>query len=469
MNALAAVSPLTNDIGRLKDRLKATWMAGDYDVFSRYLETDALLFFRRVGIAPDTTMLDVGCGSGQLALIAARAGVEVTGCDIATNWIARARDRARAEGLNASFDEGDAEALPYADGSFDVVTSLLGAMFAPRPDLVASELTRVCRPGGRIAMANWTPQGFVGQMFKTIAKYISPNGMPSPVLWGDEAIVRQRLHKNIVDLKCTLRFYRFEYPFGPETVVQFFRDNYGPMTRAFAALDKEGQEQLQQELVALWTRHNSGIGNGTIVDSEYLEVIATRGPDPSELSKFSPSATSTRHGSDRAAVLADRIEEGVARLIAFAEQLSDEDWNTRVPEGGQPGRTVGVIVHHVASVYPIEVNLAQTIASGTPVVDVTWNAVNQLNAGHAIEHASVQKQETLALLRKNSAKAAADVREFTTYQLDRAAPFALAFGAPVTAQFVLEDHAVRHSWHHLERLRRVVGQSTANQKPSIAP
>src|SRR5581483_12491026 len=101
----------------------------------------------------------------------------------------------------------------------------------------------------------------------------------------------------------------------------------------------------------------------------------------------------------------DRIEEGAARLIAFAEQLSDEDWHTRVPEGGQPGRTVGVIVHHVASVYPIEVNLAQTIASGTPVVDVTWNAVNQLNAGQAIEHASVQKQETLALLRKNSAKA----------------------------------------------------------------
>src|SRR6185369_13368515 len=121
----------------------------------------------------------------------------VTGCDIAVNWIEKARARAAAEGLEVTFEEGDAESLPYADGQFDVVTSLIGAMFAPRPALVAAELTRVVRPGGMIAMANWTPGGFVGQMFKTISKHIAPAGMPAPVLWGDEAIVRERLHEGI--------------------------------------------------------------------------------------------------------------------------------------------------------------------------------------------------------------------------------------------------------------------------------
>lgn len=468
MNTLAAASPATSDIDQLKSRLKTTWMAGDYDIFSRYLETDALLFFRRLGITPGMKVLDVATGAGQLALIAARAGAAVTGCDIATNWIERARNRARAEGLKASFDEGDAEALPYADGSFDVVTSLLGAMFAPRPDLVASELTRVCRPGGRIAMANWTPHGFVGQMFKTIAKYIAPSGMPSPVLWGDESIVRQRFQHRILDVRCRLRFYRCEYPFPPETVVRFFRDNYGPMVRAFASLDEEGQETLHRELVALWSRHNSDTRGGTIVDAEYLEVIATRCPEPIDISGSGSAPGKTRHGSERAAMLADRIEEGAGRLIAFAEQLSDQQWHMPVTESRDGKRTVGVIVHHVASVYPIEVDLARAVASGTTVVDVTWDAVSQLNASHAAEHASVAKDETLELLRKNSAEAAAAVREFTDDQLDRAAPFSLAFSAPVTAQFVLEDHAVRHSWHHLERLHKVVGLTLVNPRSPVA-
>ena len=277
MNATTTQTQTNPEIGALKNRLTATWMTGDYDLFSRYMEKDAQEFFQRLHIKPGTAMLDVACGAGQLALIAARAGVHATGCDIASNWIERARIRTAAEGLNITFEEGDAEALPYADGQFDAVVSLIGAMFAPRPELVAAELTRVCRPGGMIAMANWTPTGFVGQMFKTISKLIAPSGMPSPVLWGDAAVVRERFRKGIVDISCASRLYRLEYPFGPEAVVDFFRTNYGPMSCAFASLDPQGQEQLRQELVELWSSHNQDRTGGTRVDGEYLEVIAIRG------------------------------------------------------------------------------------------------------------------------------------------------------------------------------------------------
>jgi SAM-dependent methyltransferase len=238
------------------------------------MEPDAGVFFRNLNLGPDTRLLDVGCGAGQVALIAARAGLDVTGCDIASNWVERARERGAAEGLTARFEEGDAEALPYADDSFDAVVSLFGAMFAPRPELVAAEFTRVCRPGGTIAMANWTPGGFVGQMFKTISKHIAPAGMPSPVLWGDEATVRERFKSGIADLKLTLRHYAFDYPFPPADVVEFFRLNYGPTTRAFAALDDAGRDSLRADLTALWTATNHGASGTTSTSSEYLEVVA---------------------------------------------------------------------------------------------------------------------------------------------------------------------------------------------------
>jgi SAM-dependent methyltransferase len=268
---------MTKDIEELKIRLKTTWMSGDYDLFSRFLEKDAERFFRRLGVKTGARLLDVGCGAGQLALIAARAGAQVTGCDIATNWLEKARARAADEGLNITFEEGDAESLPYEDAQFDAVISLIGAMFAPRPDLVAAELTRVCRPGGLIAMANWTPDGFVGQMFKTISRYIAPSGMPAPALWGDEATVRGRLQEGITNVKCAPRIYRFDYPFTPNAVVEFFRINYGPMSRAFASLDASGQEKLRNDLVLLWSAHNKAVGDATEVDAEYLEVIAARG------------------------------------------------------------------------------------------------------------------------------------------------------------------------------------------------
>jgi hypothetical protein len=160
--------------------------------------------------------------------------------------------------------------------------------------------------------------------------------------------------------------------------------------------------------------------------------------------------------SRRAGLLAGRIEEGAAALAAFAEGLSEAEW--RRPVSGSDRRSVGVIVHHVASVYPIEIDLARTIASGKAVTDVTWEVVAELNAKHGNEQAEVTKADALGLLRRNNREAADAVRAFTDDELDRAAPFSLSFGAPVTTQFVIEDHALRHSWHHLARIRTALGR-----------
>lgn len=268
---------MTPDMEALKTRLKATWMAGDYGHFAQYLEPGALEFLERLAIPPGTRMLDVACGAGQIAIPAARAGVKVTGVDIAANLIEQARARAKAEGLDIQFDEGDAEMLPYADASFDMVVSLIGAMFAPRPEFVAAELKRVCRPGGKIAMANWTPEGHVGQMFKIIGKYVPPSPlMAPPMKWGDEATVRERLQDGISNVSITRRLYPMRYPFPPAEVVDFFSDYYGPANRAKAALDEDRQIAMHDELEALWAKNNQAVDGTTHVDAEYLEVVAIR-------------------------------------------------------------------------------------------------------------------------------------------------------------------------------------------------
>jgi len=269
-------NPTAGEMDNLKVRLKEIWAAGDYDRFSRYLEGSAREFYERLTIAPGCQLLDVACGSGQLALMAARDGIEVTGVDIVSDLVERAQVRARAEGLRARFEEADAEALPFDDASFDEVVSLIGAMFAPRPNQVAKELLRVCVPGGTIAMANWTAQGFIGQMFKTVSAFIAPSGMPSPVLWGDEATIRERLSHGLSDLSLTRRHYLFSYPFPPSEVVEFFRQYDGPINQAFAPLDDAGQTQLRQNLERLWTAHNRAGPDCTIVHAEYLEITGIR-------------------------------------------------------------------------------------------------------------------------------------------------------------------------------------------------
>src|SRR5262245_57504714 len=206
----------TTEMESLKAKMKTTWMAGNYDYFSRFMESSAVEFLARLPLRPGDRMLDVACGSGQLALLAARQGARVTGIDIATNSIEAARGRARSERLDATFDEGDAEELPYRDEAFDAVASIYGAIFAPGPERVARELVRVCRRGGTIGMANWTKEGFIGKMLQTIGKFVAPPGMPSPLLWGDETTVRERFGDAVTNLSLRRVHYRFDYALPPE-------------------------------------------------------------------------------------------------------------------------------------------------------------------------------------------------------------------------------------------------------------
>jgi len=267
----------SSEMDALKTKLRATWSAGDFGQIARYYPKDAENFISRLNLKPGMKVLDVACGTGNLALPAARAGAEVTGVDIAPNLVEQARENAKREGLNAKFDEGDAEALPYADASFDAVVTMFGAMFAPRPELVAAELKRVCRPGGSIAMANWTPSGFIGQMFKTNSAYVPlPPGMASPVLWGVEETVRERLSEGISKLETKLQKVKWVFPFSPAEVVEHFRLYYGPTQKAFGALDESKQAALRKDLEELWQKHNRATDGSTEVDAEYLEVIATR-------------------------------------------------------------------------------------------------------------------------------------------------------------------------------------------------
>ncbi|HVQ37801.1 MAG TPA: methyltransferase domain-containing protein [Pyrinomonadaceae bacterium] len=271
------MSAMNPEMELLKTRLKGMWMSGDFGEVAKHIEGGAEEFIARLELKPGDRVLDVACGSGNLSIPAARAGAVVTGLDIAPNLLEQARARAAAAGLAIQFDEGDAESLPYDDAAFDVVVSMFGAMFAPRPERVAAELVRVCRPGGRIAMANWTPEGFVGEMFKITGQHVPPPpSMPSPLKWGDETTVRERLSDGIADLKLVKRMCPFNYPIPPAEVVESFRMYYGPTRRAFEALDAPGQDALRSDLEQLWAKHNQATDNTTFGEGEYLEVVATR-------------------------------------------------------------------------------------------------------------------------------------------------------------------------------------------------
>jgi len=271
---MEAASP---QLAQLKSAQKASWMAGDMGEIAKFTANEAETFVGRLRIQPGRKVLDIACGTGNTAIPAARAGAEVVGVDIAPNLLEQARKRAAAEKLEVQFEEGDAEALPYPGSAFDLVITMFGAMFAPRPDRVAAELLRVSKPGGTIAMANWTAEGFVGKSFRTTAQLVPPPpGIPAPLLWGDEKVVRERFGNAVSELRAERRVARFQYPFPPEKVVEHFREYFGPTKMAFSRLDESGKKQLAAQLECLWREHNLASDGTTQVDAEYLEVKAIR-------------------------------------------------------------------------------------------------------------------------------------------------------------------------------------------------
>ena len=264
---------------QIKASMRSTWMAGDFGVIARTIASGAEDFIRRLEIPPGAKALDVACGTGNLAIPLARAGAVVTGVDIAPNLLVQARDRAASENLSITFDEGDAEALPYPTGTFDVVVTMFGAMFAPRPEIVASELARVLRPGGLLAMANWTPGGFSGRMFQVGGRHVPPPpGVPPPVLWGDALTVGQRLEPCFTNIATELVPLEFDLPMSPAATVAFFRKYFGPTQVAFSRLDQSGQASLSADLEHLWSQSNTAPDpdTQTLVHNEYLQVTATR-------------------------------------------------------------------------------------------------------------------------------------------------------------------------------------------------
>jgi ubiquinone/menaquinone biosynthesis C-methylase UbiE len=267
------------ELSTVKAKMKATWEDGDYAGFARYMAEGAVEILEGWGIEPGQRLLDVGCGSGQSAIPAAMRGHLVTGIDIAENLVEHARKWARLEGLEARFDAGDAEDLPYPEDSFDVVISMIGAMFAPRPDQVVTEFARVLRPGGKLYMANWTPRGMPAQMFKCIATHVPPPpGFIPPVLWGDEETVEQRLREHFTDIRLARRLYpQWHYPFGIRELVRLFRTHFGPVKRAFESIDEHVQQELHQQLEDIYASSSEIRGDSlTVTNGEYLEVIATR-------------------------------------------------------------------------------------------------------------------------------------------------------------------------------------------------
>ena len=259
----------------LTARARAVWTGGDFLPIARSFALGAEEFIARLALRPGEAVLDVACGTGNLGIPAARAGATVTGVDIAPNLIAEARLEARATGCTVQFDVGDAEALPYATGQFDTTVTMFGSMFAYRPDLAAAELVRVTRPGGRVAMANWTPEGFIGHMLRAHTGVVPPPaGIPSPLAWGKEETVRERFGERVRSLVCTKRTLELRFPFPPAAVTELFARCYGPTVATLKATDPAGGSRLRGELTQLFQDYNVATDGTTAVVGEYLDVQA---------------------------------------------------------------------------------------------------------------------------------------------------------------------------------------------------
>jgi SAM-dependent methyltransferase len=264
------------DYNAIKQRQQARWASGDFAIVGTTLQIVGELLAESVDVCADERVLDVAAGNGNATLAAARRFARVTSTDYVQHLLEKGATRAEAEGLDIKFQVADAEALPFADGSFDVALSTFGAMFTPQHGKTAQELLRVVRSGGRIGMANWTPEGFIGQLFRLIGRYVPPPaGVQSPALWGTEPHLVELFGPRAADIRCERRDFNFRYR-SAEHWIEIFRNFYGPTHKAFAALDPERQAGLTADLVELLEGLNIGGTNSLVVPGEYLEVVITK-------------------------------------------------------------------------------------------------------------------------------------------------------------------------------------------------
>ena len=264
------------DLNALKARQHGAWSSGDYAIVGTTLQIVGEELCEALDIRAGQSVLDVAAGNGNATLAAARRWCDVVSTDYVPSLLERGRARASADGLSVEFKEADAEALPFADAAFDVVVSTFGVMFTPNQDRAASELLRVCKSGGKIGLANWTPEGFIGQLFKTLGKYLPPPaGAKSPALWGTKARIDEMFGARANDIQIARRNFVFRYR-SAEHFVEIFKTYYGPVLKAFAALDSTSQDGLKRDILALIATMNCSADETMVVPSEYLEIVVIK-------------------------------------------------------------------------------------------------------------------------------------------------------------------------------------------------
>src|SRR5438105_3477737 len=266
----------TSGLAALKIRQQAAWSSGNYAVVGTTLQIVGEQLCETLDLRPGSKVLDVAAGNGMVTLAAARRWCDVTSTDYVPALLESGRVRARAEGVEVEFMEADAEDLPFDDNAFDTVVSTFGVMFTPNQDRAAAELVRVCKSKGQIGLANWTPEGFIGQVFKTLGKYLPPpTGAKSPALWGTRARLTEMFDANARSIKAESRLFKFRYR-SPAHFLDVFKTYYGPVLKAFAALEPAKQEELHNDLHALIVRMNRSGDSTMVVPGEYLEIVITK-------------------------------------------------------------------------------------------------------------------------------------------------------------------------------------------------
>jgi len=276
MNAVPQIRSTGLDWAAIKQRQQATWASGDYAVIGTTLQIVGESLAEAADVRAGERVLDIAAGNGNTTLAAARRFAEVTSTDYVQTLLDKGAQRARAEGLDVRFQVADAEALPFDDGSFDAALSTFGAMFTPDHQATAREMLRVVRDGGRVGLANWTPDGFIGRLFKVIGAHVPPPaGVKSPALWGTEPHIVELFGPQAAQIRCERRHFHFRYR-SPAHWLQVFRTFYGPTHKAFAALDEAGAKSLEREIAALLESMNTGGATSLVVPSEYLEVVVTK-------------------------------------------------------------------------------------------------------------------------------------------------------------------------------------------------